>query len=327
LLQSLKALPLTAALTHGIGTPLVIGLAYHGSTAARLSGLDNVWGKHIDAATFEAHLQFLTRHYRIITVSELVAALKSGAPLPRKSVFITFDDGYVGNYDVAFPLLKKYGARASFYIATSFIESGKRYPLDVIDAALKYSPPVHGGTKGGLEADALAIRTRFKSLPETEQDAFLNTFAQERGFANAAAVPELGEHARFMTWAQLREMQSAGMEFGSHTHRHYIIARVSADAAREELRESKRLLESNLQAPCGQFCYPNGHNPQDGNAATNDLVRAAGYDCALYMSGGANTKRTSPFMITRCGVGLRTTVAELAAICAAVGSRLRSFAG
>lgn len=320
MLQFLKAHPLTATLTHALGTPLVIGLAYHGSTATRLEGLDNVWGKHIDAATFETHLRFLTRHYRIITVSELVAALMAGGPLPRKSVFITFDDGYAGNYEVAFPLLKKYGARASFYVATSFVETGRRYPLDVIDAALKYAPPlVPPQDVGGKPMEA---RARFKSLPEPEQDAFLDTFAREQGFAGAADVPELGEHARFMTWAQLREMQAAGMEFGSHTHRHFILARVSAEAAQTELQESKQLLEANLQQPCAQFCYPNGHFPEDGTAATNELVRAAGYGCALYMSGGANTKQTSPFFITRCGVGLHTTVAELAAICAAVGARI-----
>lgn len=316
MLKLVKSNPLITSLAHTIGTPLVVGLAYHGSTAEKLTGLDNVWGKHIDAETFEAHLEFITRHYQVVPVSEIVTCLREKKALPRKTCFITFDDGYVGNYEVAYPLLKQYGAVASFYIATSFIETGKRYPLDVIDAALK--------TRKADETEALRARSQFKALPENEQEPFLNNFAREHGFENAAAVPELGAHTRFMSWEQMREMQAHGMEFGSHTHRHYLLARVSAAAAREELKTSKAILEKNL-GRCEQFCYPNGHYPQDGNDATDQWVEQAGYSCALYMNGGAASKHSSPFRITRCGVGIDTSVHELAAILGVVGVRVRNF--
>jgi peptidoglycan/xylan/chitin deacetylase (PgdA/CDA1 family) len=312
---------------------MVIGLGYHGSTATRLSGLDNVWGKHIDAATFEAQLAFLTSHYRVITVSEVVAALREHKPLPRKSVFLTFDDGYRGNYEVAFPLLKKYGARASFYVATSYLETGRRYPLDVIDAALKYT------TKGSFTlpnasarhepisvADPRApylVRDRFKTLDEHAQNDFVEAFAKELGFTSTDDVPPLGQHAQFMSWAELREMRAAGMEIGSHSHRHLILARVTPEVARTELATSKRELESHLEAPCEQFCYPNGHFPADANDATDELVKTAGYSCALYLTGRTVTRHTNRYRLHRRGVGIETSIRELAAICAALGDRVR----
>jgi hypothetical protein len=168
------------------------------------------------------------------------------------------------------------------------------------------------------------VREKFKALPETEQQSFLEAFAQQHGFRGISDVPELGPHARFMDWNQMCEMQASGMEFGSHTHRHYILARVSEQAAIEELQTSKAILEKNL-GMCEQFCYPNGHYPADGSERTNELVRQAGYSCALYMSGGAVTNAAHPYQLTRHGVGLTTTVQELAAILGGVGARVRSL--
>jgi len=45
-----------------------------------------------------------------------------GKPLPEKPLIITFDDGYADNYYNAFPLLKKYGFKATFFIITDFID-------------------------------------------------------------------------------------------------------------------------------------------------------------------------------------------------------------
>ena len=38
--------------------------------------------------------------------------LARGVPLPKRAVMITFDDGYSSCYDIAFPLLQEYQAKA-----------------------------------------------------------------------------------------------------------------------------------------------------------------------------------------------------------------------
>jgi peptidoglycan/xylan/chitin deacetylase (PgdA/CDA1 family) len=78
---------------------------------------------------FEAHLQFLRdAGYTGISLEDLYWHLMTGRPLPEKPVVLTFDDGYRDNYEVAFPLLKKYGFTATFFAITDFVDWGyERY--------------------------------------------------------------------------------------------------------------------------------------------------------------------------------------------------------
>ena len=69
------------------------------------------------------------RGYETVTVEELVAYTQSGAPLPKKPVMLTFDDGYYNNYVYACPLLRQRGMRAVVSIIGSqtalFTENGE----------------------------------------------------------------------------------------------------------------------------------------------------------------------------------------------------------
>ena len=69
------------------------------------------------------------RGYETVTVEDLVAYTQSGAPLPKKPVMLTFDDGYYNNYVYACPLLRQRGMRAVVSIIGSqtalFTENGE----------------------------------------------------------------------------------------------------------------------------------------------------------------------------------------------------------
>ena len=70
----------------------------------------------ISASLFESHLQYLTQEgYKVVSVEKLVSLLQNGGDLD-KVVAMSFDDGYRNNHTDAFPLLKKYNAKASFYV-------------------------------------------------------------------------------------------------------------------------------------------------------------------------------------------------------------------
>ena len=59
------------------------------------------------------------RGYETVTVSDLLAYVQDGEPLPEKPVMITFDDGYYNNYVYAYPLLQQRGMRAVLSIIGS----------------------------------------------------------------------------------------------------------------------------------------------------------------------------------------------------------------
>ena len=68
---------------------------------------------------FERQVRWLTQNFDPIGVDDLDTAL---ADRRRRFVMITFDDGYRDNYEIAFPVLQRYGATATFFIATGFID-------------------------------------------------------------------------------------------------------------------------------------------------------------------------------------------------------------
>jgi len=75
----------------------------------------------VEPAAFEAQLRYL-RDHRIatITAEELARDLARGRR-PQRAVVLTFDDGYEDAATVATPLLRKYGARGTFFVSSGFV--------------------------------------------------------------------------------------------------------------------------------------------------------------------------------------------------------------
>jgi len=66
---------------------------------------------------FEAALQSIQKNgLTPISLDQLVEHLKTGIPLPKKPIVLTFDDGYQGHYQFVYPLLRKYGYPGAFAI-------------------------------------------------------------------------------------------------------------------------------------------------------------------------------------------------------------------
>lgn len=71
---------------------------------------------------FKEHMDFLHKNgYTPILPKQLNDYITKGKVLPKKPVLITFDDGYKDNYINAYPVLKKYKFKATFFIITDFI--------------------------------------------------------------------------------------------------------------------------------------------------------------------------------------------------------------
>ena len=76
----------------------------------------------VTAKAFEQQIKYLKEHgYRVITMAELFGFLQYRHGIPGRSVVITFDDGYRSFYDIARPVLKKYGYTATLFVYTDFI--------------------------------------------------------------------------------------------------------------------------------------------------------------------------------------------------------------
>jgi peptidoglycan/xylan/chitin deacetylase (PgdA/CDA1 family) len=81
----------------------------------------------------------------------------------------------------------------------------------------------------------------------------------------------------FLDWQGVAALKAAGMEIGSHSVTHPRLPEVPQAKLRLELRESRRVLELHLRAPCEVFAYP--YNAL--RSREEDAVRAAGYKWAV----------------------------------------------
>jgi peptidoglycan/xylan/chitin deacetylase (PgdA/CDA1 family) len=76
----------------------------------------------VTPAAFEAQMDYLARNgYHVLPLSRVMAFVERGEPIPRKSVVLTIDDGFRSTYEVAFPILKKYGFQATVFLYSDFV--------------------------------------------------------------------------------------------------------------------------------------------------------------------------------------------------------------
>ncbi len=113
-------------------------------------------------------------------------------------------------------------------------------------------------------------------------------------------------YGQFMTWQQVEEMSAAGMEFGSHTLSHPHLRALTAEAATKEIADSKAILEKHLGKPVIAFDYPSG----EYNTAVIDLVRQAGYQCAVTIAAGNKQRADDLFTLHRTRVSYGETLQD-----------------
>jgi peptidoglycan/xylan/chitin deacetylase (PgdA/CDA1 family) len=83
---------------------------------------------NVSPEAFTQQVKFLSQGgFNVITLEELIEYKRKNIKLPPKTVILTFDDGYRDNYLNAFPILKKYSLRGTFFIVTDYIGSDRLF--------------------------------------------------------------------------------------------------------------------------------------------------------------------------------------------------------
>jgi glycosyltransferase involved in cell wall biosynthesis/peptidoglycan/xylan/chitin deacetylase (PgdA/CDA1 family) len=303
-------------------------LLYH-----RVADLDvDPWGLAVSTERFAEQLEAIADSAEPLTARELHDAVASGR-LPRRSVVVTFDDGYEDNLTVAQPLLARHGLPATVFVASGGLGESREYwwdelerivlETDVLPETLEFEL---GRWELGSDYEHYPSWRAWQDPPTARHAMFLELYRLLRPFGSgrrdellaalrvAAGVPftPRATHRRLDLDGLARLSAVDGIEIGAHTVTHPRLTDTSLDEQRYEVEESKRRLEEALSARIASFAYPHG-SAGDYSEHTIGVVAEAGYAGAFTAREGIVTTASRPFELPRISVG-NVRGAELAAV-------------
>lgn len=268
------------------------------------------------ARLFRAHMRFLRKHYRVVSLNTLLEELANPA-ISGPAVAVTFDDGYGDLYREALPALVDYKIPATVYLTVGCIETGEIAWYDRIFLALQHAPcEIFDFTLEGPRSFSLSTRTKRLSAA-VEIITWMRTLPDSVRQKRAAALqtslgplPKSQLESRMLNWSQVHKMQDAGVSFGCHTMTHPVVSSLDPEGLKHELVDSKRLLEKRLGAPVFDFAYPFG-KPQEMSSAAETVLVESGYRSAVTTTAGLNVPGIDTYRLRRISIGQEHSTAML----------------
>jgi peptidoglycan/xylan/chitin deacetylase (PgdA/CDA1 family) len=300
------ALKLSKRLGHRVGVsescPFVI-LLYH-----RVNSAANPFFPAVSVKVFDAQMKYLARSYKVLGLGEIIDRINRGQGVPPDAIAVTFDDGYRDNYLFAHPILRKYNLSATVFVATKFISEpdlmwNDRLASSVQSTSEKQLVYSSNGKDLTLKLEtkeqklqALEILLEhLKTCAEDEKEKTLETLVAALG--DRSPAPE----KLMLNWSELRAMAAEGWNIGSHTVNHPILTRVDLSRVEEELINSRKAIERELQQSVRLCAYPNGKR-SDYSQEIKAIAKRSGYSAAATTLRGINRSGVDLFELRRWSV-------------------------
>ena len=263
------------------------------------------------AEEFEAEVKFISRRLNPVTLSEAIQFIEANGNDGRSCCrsLITFDDGYVDNFEIAFPILRKAGIQGVFFLPTSLIGTQHVPWWDLIAYLVKsarnrrFVLRYPSNLRCDLETTGLRETLRrvldlFKRPEMKDPERFI----AELESACAGQRPHDSGARCFMNWDEVGALAGGGMALGAHTHSHRILGRLSADEQHQELLEPRKILQEKVGVGAETIAYPVGAKTSF-TQETKMLAERLGYRAAFSFYGGVNRPgEVDCFDVRRVGV-------------------------
>ncbi len=275
---------------------------------------DDLFDPGVFSATadeLDHQISYLKSRVSLVTLEEALALIDGTSKETTRGcrVLITFDDGYLDNYSLAYPVLRSHGVQGVFFVATSMVGSCHLPWWDRI-AYLMKTAQKRRFTLGypaeltidmdekGLDESLREVLRLYKRPQNSDPARFM------RELSDAAKGKELPETLRrFLSWDEAREMTAGGMAIGSHTHSHHVLSQLEPVRQLEELSRSRAILKEQLGVAPDAIAYPVGGKTSFTDQ-TQNAARETGYRAAFSFYGGVNSPgNISVFDVKRIGIG------------------------
>lgn len=241
-------------------------LCYHGFDPDGPNMFSNIF---MTPTLFEERMRWLkSRDYNVISLDSAVQLFEQGR-LPKRSVVLTFDDGFYSFYKDAAPVLRELGFSATVYVTSYYVKhSGPIFRLGVQhvvyqsgkvgDSLLETLSPFLGRrtVPGENTHDAIweLIERAERGLEEIQRQELLLRLGEAFG----VDVEELVRSRRLslMSESELRELSEEGFDLQLHTHRHRFPR--DEQEIQSEIEDNRAVLEPIVGKRLEHFCYPSG---------------------------------------------------------------------
>ena len=274
-------------------------LLYH-----RIRKAEDPFEAAVSPENFERQLRFLKNNFEVVPLREALERKARNRTSKRPLAVITFDDGYLDNIKVAHPILKRHALPATFFLAAGSIGNEEPMWTSRVETIFK-NTPVRNLALATLsklrhyELDSpdermrvcYEVKREMKEVPDERRQAILEELEAKAG------PVERGElQSEMMSWEEARRLASdPGVEIGSHSVSHRMLANLSDEAIRGELEESKRVIEREIGRPVRFLSYP-------GNSYDERVKKQAcvtGYQAALAVDQAITGFEEDPFSLKR----------------------------
>ncbi|MBS0357714.1 MAG: polysaccharide deacetylase family protein [Proteobacteria bacterium] len=239
--------------------------------------------KALETELFIEQIEYLRKHYNVITMEELIACFDNNVSLPPKSLLLTFDDGYIDHYLNVFPVLHRYKLQGTFFIPGKAISENRMLDVNKIHfllASVEDKTKILNDIKLFLnqyknEYEIESYEYYFKNiakssrfdppeiifikrilqveLPETLRQIILNHLFEKYVSINE----EEFSTELYLSKNHILDMHAHNMHIGSHGYDHYWWDRLSQPALEREIGLSQQFLQDlNISMNTWTACYP-----------------------------------------------------------------------
>ncbi|MBN1405287.1 MAG: polysaccharide deacetylase family protein [Candidatus Omnitrophica bacterium] len=194
---------------------------------------------YVGKRNFSQQMAYIKKYgYNVISLDELVAGIKNKRNFKHNTLVITFDDGYLGNYTNAYPILKSYDFPATIFLISNYIGKDKEFlKWPHIQEMLKNSKITFGGhtrnniylpdakDKGILENEISGCRKDIQARLNTRVDYFcypaggfskdIKKIAEQSGYKGACTTNRGFNESGIDVYA-LRRIKIKDSDFGKN---------------------------------------------------------------------------------------------------------------
>ena len=265
---------------------------------------------YVSEDIFDLHLAWLTAHFKMVSLSEIINKIKKQEPWTDALCAITFDDGWYDNYEFALPVLKKYKVPSTIFIVGNevglsepncwdicfeIIHRKEQLPRGITDIG-KLDKILCLNMKNRTEKARTAVNV-IRTLAMEEFDA-VSLRLRDFYYNEIDEVKAVNRNYRKLSWADMREMQKESVEFGYHSLNHPILTNLSPERLCDELALPLEKALSNGVDLKRIFSYPDGKRNKD----VVQILKKNGFDGATSLANGFNSLRTPLFELKRFNI-------------------------